>query len=210
MNAYLWAVTFILLSSISLQAIARPIAYPDGVMVMSMNNGDDSVLDWHFSPSATYALGYKGMYAHDSQLWFHGLQNNFRLWRANLPASQANAYLLTSVGVAANDDTTRAAGLLGVAVDWEDRRYYTAYENQLMEAGSLERRFMQKARIGIAPYVAEYGALHTWLMLEVRHAPTADDPVLLTPLVRLFQGDVMVEAGWRTDNTPLLNLNLQF
>lgn len=206
----LGGVMLMLFSGLSLDAAARPISYPEGIMAMTMNDGDENVVEIHYSPSATYAVGYKGLYDREDQLWFHGLQNNVRLGRANMPASQANAYLLTAVGAASKDDTTRAAALVGLALDWEDRRYFTSYENQVMEAGNLKRRFWQKARLGIAPYVAEYGELHSWLMLEWRHAPAAKDPLLLTPLVRLFQGDVMLEAGWRSDNTPLFNVNLQF
>lgn len=69
---------------------------------------------------------------------------------------------------------------------------------------------MQSARVGVAPYVGDYGDLHTWLMLEVEHNPEADDKFTLTPLVRLFKDVHLVEAGMGDDGSVLFNWVIRY
>ena len=77
-------------------------------------------------------------------------------------------------------------------------------------AGDIDKSYWQQARVGVAPYIGDYGDVHTWLMLQVEHAPSDRYPVTITPLVRLFQGTKMLEAGVSTRGDVLLNLNLTF
>jgi hypothetical protein len=146
---------------------------------------------------------------------FHGVQLNYRLKRWNMPASQANLYMKSAAGLAYSDagvfdSESEAAGFLGVAADWEDRRYFVSYENVAYEAGDIDSFFKQKARVGIAPYIGDYGDLHTWLMLQLEHMPEADDAMTLTPLVRLFKDDYLAEAGISEDGDIMINWIVQF
>lgn len=200
-----------LLAALALPAQARPVSYPGGVMPMLMNNGDSHALELDYSPTAFYSIGYRGEYWREKDWKFHGLQGNYLLKRWNLPKSQANLYLKGAAGAAWNEaGHSQAAGLVGFAADWEDRRYFTSYENEIVEAGDIDGFFMQKARLGIAPYIGDYGDLHTWLMVELRHSPEAAAPVTVTPLVRLFKGATLGEAGISNRGDVLFNLTLQF
>jgi len=70
---------------------------------------------------------------------------------------------------------------------------------------------MQAARVGFAPYEGDTGDLHTWLMLEIDHRPKNEDDLALTPLIRLFKGPVLIEAGYNlTANQPLINFTYRF
>ena len=72
-------------------------------------------------------------------------------------------------------------------------------------------QFQQKARLGIAPYIGDYGDLHTWLMLEASHQPDySGDTFIVTPLVRLFKGTTLVELGYSSDHRLLFNWVLRF
>ena len=69
----------------------------------------------------------------------------------------------------------------------------------------------QYLQIGVAPYIGEYGDLHTWLMLEIDHRPSDPDSITATPLVRFFKGPLLVEAGYNlTVNQPLVNFTYRF
>lgn len=73
----------------------------------------------------------------------------------------------------------------------------------------------QSARVGLAPYVAEFGALHTWLMLQVDQRPQAlidegMEEFTVTPLLRFFKGPVLIEIGWSTNNEALFNFTYRF
>ncbi len=199
----------------SLPAQARPVSYPGGWTLMQMNDMDAHSLHIHYSPTARHSVGYKAEYWRGKDWQFHGVQLNYLLKRWNALASQANVYIKSGAGVAysdfgAFDSTTEPAAFTGIAMDWEDRRYFTSYENRVYEAGDIAGFFTQKARVGIAPYIGDYGDLHTWLMLQVDHRPGSDEELTFTPLVRLFKGEYLAEAGISHDGDILANLIIRF
>ena len=80
----------------------------------------------------------------------------------------------------------------------------------MVHAGAIEQHITQKARLGVAPYVGDYGDLHTWLMLQVDHHPKQSDNITFTPMVRLFKSETLVEAGLSDDGDVLFNWILRF
>lgn len=197
------------------QSQARPVSYPGGVTGMLMNNGDANSVHIHYSPTAYTSLGYKGEYWRDGEYTIQALQMNNLLKRWNNPNSQANLYLKSGVGVAYSDKgefdhETDLAAFTGMAADWEDRRFFASYENRYTEAGDIDDFFMQSARVGVAPYVGEYGDLHTWLMLQVEHKPEAKEHITVTPLVRLFKGVHLAEFGMNNDGEVLFNYVIRY
>lgn len=200
---------FILFASIA-TANARPVSYPGGITSMVMNNGDRNSWHVHYSPTAKYSLGLLNEYQRNEDYLLSALQGNYLVKRWNEKDSQANIYLKTGIGAAHafsgdQDGDTNPAAFAGVAADWENRRFFTSYENRYVEAGDIDNFYTQSARVGVAPYVADYGSLHTWFMLEVDHKPNNDDKFTVTPLVRFFKGDNLVEAGVSDQGDVLFN-----
>lgn len=195
---------------------ARPVSYPSGITVMQMNDANMNSLHLHYSPTAKYSIGYKGEYWKEDKWQFHGLQYNHLINRWNKKASQANLYFKSAAGVAHSDESPfsnkqEEAGFVGIATDWEDRRFFTSYENRYTYAGSINKAFMQTARVGIAPYVGNYGDLHTWLMLQTQHAPTLEGKeIITTPMVRVFKDVYLFEAGMSFDGDILFNTVIRF
>lgn len=195
------------------QAQARPVSYADGSMVMGSSDADHSHLSYLYSPSARLAFGPRVEVDHDSGDLFGGIEFNALLKRWNNFDSQGNLYWLSAAGLTGLDgggDDLRPSAMAGMQADWEDRRYYTSYANEYRIDAREDDDFKQTARVGIAPYIAESGALHTWLMLQVDHLPQDSDHWRVTPLVRLFQGDVLGEAGVSLDGKLLLNIDITF
>jgi hypothetical protein len=212
---YILTITCVVILGWAHAAYARPVSYPTGWTVMQMNDADTNALHVHYSPTARYSIGYKVEYWRDEEWQFHGAQLNYLIKRWNRPASQANLYMKSGFGVAysdfdAYDGITEPAAFTGFAADWEDRRYFTSYEARAFEAGNIDRFFMQKARVGIAPYIGEYGDIHTWLMLEAKHTPSARDNVTLTPLIRIFKSETLAEFGVSDQGNILFNWTLRF
>jgi len=118
--------------------------------------------------------------------------------------------LKSGIGVARDDGEYGAAAFTGIAADWETRRYFTSYENHLLWTDNTEKHIQHKARIGVAPYIGDYGDLHTWLMLQADYDVGADDNFSITPLVRFFKGNTMAEAGYNFDNGVQLNFVQRF
>ena len=196
-------------------ADARPVSYPDGWTLMLMNNGDKNTAHLHYSPTAKTSLGYKFEYWRDREFTINAFQMNNLLKRWNKKESQANLYLKSGLGAAYSDlgdfdGETDLAGFTGIAADWEKRRFFTSYHNRYTEAGDIDDFFIQSARVGIAPYVGDYGDLHTWLMLEVEHTPESEDNFTVTPLVRLFKDVHLLEAGMNNRGDLLFNYTFRY
>lgn len=179
---------------------------------MIQNGGSRNTvsLDYTFTP--TLALGLRSEYDRMDRHQIHTLTMNNRLWRGNYPDAQANLYLLSGIGYAFDNGTheTSPAVFSGIEADWENRRFFTSYENKITYAGDVDKKFSQSARIGLAPYIAEAGALHTWFMLQADHRPESDKEFTVTPLVRFFKGTNLVEAGFSSDGSVLFNYTHQF
>jgi hypothetical protein len=191
-------------------ANARPVSYPSGWTAMLMNDGDKNSAHVHYSPTAKTSVGYKFEYWRDKEFTLNAVQMNNLLKRWNKKDSQANLYLKSGLGVAYSnegdfDSKTSAAGFTGIAADWENRRFFTSYENRYTEAGEIDDFYQQSARVGWAPYEGDYGDLHTWLMLQVEHMPEADNNFTVTPLVRLFKDVHLLEAGMNNRGEVLFN-----
>ena len=185
------------LASLNLQA--RPVSYPTGTTIMQMNDADSHSLHIHYSPTARYSLGYKAEKWNDQDWQFHGLQYNHLAKRWNQKASQANIYFKSAIGVSIFDDDIRqngnAAGFVGISGDWENRRFFTMYENRYTDAGEGVDFFMQKARVGVAPYLGDYGDFHTWIMLQTEHQPERFDQINNSLILRFFKSEYLFEIG---------------
>ncbi len=209
-------ITCIATMSVAAQnAQARPVSYPGGLTAMTMNNGDVNSLHLHYSPTAKYSLGYKGEYWRGGNYTIQAVQMNNLVKRWNNPNSQANIYLKSGIGVAYSDEgafdsESNLAAFTGVAADWEDRRLFVSYENRYTEAGDIDNFYMQSGRVGIAPYIGDYGDLHTWLMVQVDHVPEAKEQLTLTPMVRLFKGVHLIEGGMSNQGDLLFNYVIRY
>ena len=189
-------------------AEARPVSYPGGWTAMQKNNGDFSSLHLHYSPTFRDSIG---LYSERNWLgdWhFTGVQYNRLVKRWNRPNMQANLYVKAGAGQAdpfRDGADVDVAGFVGVAADWETRRWFVSYEGRAYDLGFTQDA-RQAARIGVAPYIGDFGDLHTWLMLQVDNRPEAETPTTVTPLVRLFYDVQMLEIGY-TPETEELMLN---
>lgn len=178
---------------------------------MQQNNPNENRLHVHYSPNAFHSIGaviHRFRHKNQDDVYAASAQWNHLVFRHNTRHSQANIYSKFGIGLA-DEFTNHVFSTLSVAADWETRRWFTAYEaNAFWSDSSTE--FSQSARLGVAPYVAEYGALHTWLMLQVNHQPEAEDTVILTPLVRLFKGSTLTELGIDDNGDILFNWIIRF
>ena len=202
----------LLLCVISLNLSARPISYSGGSTLMQMNGPLKNTIHAHYSPSYKYSVGYKGEYLRKGQIALNGVQLNNLVKRWNLPAAQGNIYLKSNIGSVNKSGQNESYGSLGISGDFETRKYFSSYKAQYYKSdGKILNYFEQSARVGIAPYVADYGNLHTWLILQIDHQPEFEgDEVIATPLVRLFKGLHMMEFGFSSNKRFLFNFIARF
>ena len=193
----------------------RPISYSGGWTLMQMNDFNRHSFHAHYSPSAIYSLGYRGEYWRKKEWQFHGIQFNYLIKRINTSKSQANFYLKNAAGLALSDyenfeSKIEPSLFSGISLDWEDRQYYISYENRLNYSPTIDNFFLQKAIVGFAPYIGKYGDLHTWFMFQVENMPKSKDKIIYTPMLRLFKGDYLVEAGLNNHRDFMFNFIKRF
>ena len=201
-----------LLSFVAFPATAKPISYVGGTMVMAENDetGNTVNIDYTFSPRAAAALYVK----HEIQgdvFTAVGPQLNLLVKRWNLPDGQGNIFTMSGAGTAIEKNgQSHFAAWTGLLADYETRRIFTSYELRLMYAQTIEKSVWQRARVGFAPYLANYEDLNTWLMVQVDHHPNKTHATTVTPLVRLFYKTLLVEGGVSTRGTAMINFVKQF
>lgn len=185
---------------LSVSSEARPVSYPGGWVSMVQYRPDVYQAHAHYSPTARYSWGYMGIQSTHTQTSFHGVQFHYLAKRWNRPNSQANVYAMTAAGV---QSTSRArydgATIHGVSMDWENRRYFTRYTARVH---THDGEAQHTGRVGIAPYIGDYGDLHTWLMLQVE---VMGQDTAIVPLIRWFRSMHLVELGVHPNGGLLFN-----
>lgn len=188
---------------------ARPITYPGGINVMASHDPLMDMVHADYTLNKEWALGWMDTEYRQDGYSVHGPQLT-RGWRWNYPDSQANIYASGGAGPAFVDDKARLSGWGGASVDWEDRRWYTQAGTTFQATSNGPDYFWHSARVGVAPYIAEAGELHSWLMLQVDHTAGARQTWSATPMLRQFYGDYLWEAGLSTRGGVMLNLMKTF
>ncbi len=192
-------------------AEAKPLSYVGGTMVMVENDetGSTAAVDYTFDPRFAAGLFVKREIGGNTFTMI-GPQFNILVKRWNLPDGQGNIFSMTGVGTVVDSGTPRFAAWTNVLADYETRRIFTSYEVRFMHARAVENSIWQRARVGMAPYLANYNDLNTWLMVQVDHHPAKNYTTTVTPLVRFFYKTLLVEAGYSTRGTAMFNLVRQF
>lgn len=181
-------------------AFARPITYPGGSMAMFEYANESWSGEAMYTVTPKYSVAVRSDYDREFNWQFQGVGANYLAYRNNAQDGQANVYLMGSAGVMSEDRAAfgkhpKAAVMTGWEADWENRRFLVLGQVRGFAADGGDKTLSWRGRVGVAPYVGEYGDLHTWLMLQVDHKPESKDPVLVTGLVRFFKGPVLIEMG---------------
>jgi hypothetical protein len=212
-----FAVLILVLSS-TLNLRAHPVFYADGWGLMFWQKPDSTEFYGAYTLSHRWAVGVRYFGFSDPktkdlpQENYALLQSSFLLKRWNKPASQANIYLSVAGG-AANFSSpsyfasrTQGAYLGELQADWEDRKYYTAIKLQHLQAQDHSAQQKIVSRLGFAPYVAEYTELNTWIIFEGINTLSPESSFDLTPFVRLFYNNFLMELGYSFGGKFQMNL----
>jgi len=209
-----FAILLMLLSLFSGAAHARPVSYPDAWTIMLRNDVNQNSAHIHYTLDTQHSLGLRMRYDREGDFTFTGAQLNRLMKRWNKVDSQANLYGRIALGqVTDNLDShelrlkrdSDEAIFLGVSGDWETRRYFVSAAAEHWDNGRFGEFSSFHSRLGIAPYVANTGALHTWIMVEGHHRPESHDKLAASAILRFFKGPGLLEIGVDDRGEPLLN-----
>ena len=163
---------------------------------MYKHNAASETLFYHYSPSFKYSLGIEGVQDKRRGKNYCYLRGTYLVDRKNTVSSQRNLY--TQLGLSSNGAKEYFYGAHG---DWETRRYFMGFALKKTQTNDQINDFYRAITLGVAPYLGDYGDIHTWLM--VKHMRDSYGSEWETfPVIRLFKGNLFFEAGY-SDYTKL-------
>ncbi len=189
-------------------ASANPVSFRGGYGVMPAYNKDWFDVQLNYSVTNRYALGASSYYREgkDSTAEFGIGQFNYLVKRWNELDSQANVN--ASVGLGGRHDSVKddaVAAYAALEVDYETRRIYYQLSAETLQSDDNVQFSRYRARGGIAPYKSTFDELNTWLVMQIDIMPEMEESVRVTPMVRLFYENFVLEAGASIDEgTPFV------
>ena len=197
----LFLITIFLLSHL----FGHPVIFKGGKVFWVTQKPDYNDIRFGISQTSNWLIGGRLLEDRNSNESFVLINNNYLLKRWNAPNSQANIYLLSSVGINTKDN--KEMGSFGIHGDWENRRYMVM---QMMEYFSHNESWVSGTRLAISPYTVDYTKMSVWLIANYEVTYQDDEySSTLIPVVRLFKGNYLVEFGKSKDNS-FLSLMIHF
>ena len=144
---------------------------------------------YHYSPTHKYSLGAELHEDKAKNATNLSVRFTYLLNRKNTLKSQRNFYFQT--GISMQGIENHFYGVLG---DWETRRWYSGFgiKRVVSDTLSFTDKFLQ---VGFAPYLGDYGDLHSWLMLKTRKNREQDEWHTL-PVIKFLKGSTILEFGY--------------
>ncbi|MES2462700.1 MAG: hypothetical protein V4671_19130 [Armatimonadota bacterium] len=174
---------------------------------------DWSDLEVNYSLTNRYSVGAANMYRQgkDSSADFAVGEFNYLVSRWNELDSQANIYASAGAGGRQDSrDDESLAGYLRLEGDYETRRVYTLFgAESLQSPGSVDFNRL-RYRAGVAPYLAPFTSLQTWVIAQVDYMPEMEDEVEVTPLLRFFYNNYALELGVSLNGKAFLGAMAHF
>ena len=183
----------ILFSSIS----AHPVIFKNGKVFWLTQNPSFNDIRFGVSKTSNWLIGGRFLEDRKSNETFALVNNNYLAKRWNSRNSQANLYLLSSVGL--NTKNSKGMGTIGLHGDWEDRQFMIM---QMLEYYSHSSALVSNTRFAYSPYKVDYSRMSTWLIAQYRIEYKDEEySYMFIPVVRFFKGNYLFELGSNGDDT---------
>ena len=182
-------IKIIILLIISFGLDARPISYSGGSTIMSFSDNIKDSLYYHYSPSYKYSVGIENIrdkYFNDNYSY---VRFTYLLNRKNTENSQRNLYFQSGI----NSEGFNKS-FYGMHGDWETRRLFVGFGLKETKR-KIHDYSEQYYQIGVAPYLGDYGDLHTWIMIKAKEN-SLENKWSTYPVLKFFKGNVLVEFGY--------------
>ena len=166
---------------------ARPISYSDGHTLMHFNDSMKESIYYHYSPTYKFSIGLETMQNKVFSTNETNIRFTYLLNRKNKKLSQRNLYFQSAFS---SKDNNYAYGMHG---DWETRRYFIGFDYK--EVKNIIDYTDKHIQLGVAPYLGEYGDLHTWLMVKTKKN-SLNNKQITYPVIKFFKGNVLLELGY--------------
>ena len=182
----------------------RPVSYPGGHTVMSKSNASYDSLYYHYSPTYKYSVGIESVIDKRINKKYAYVRSTILINRMNTKLSQRNFY--AQGGISSNGFGHYFYGVHG---DWETRRLFSGFGIKKTVVHDFQNDFERFVLLGLAPYLGEYGDLHSWLMVKSMRNSAMDNWESY-PWLRFFKGNILVEGGYGQDTKWDVHLMYRF
>ena len=200
MGMYFYILFFILVSS---NVEARPISYSGGSTLMMFSDNMKDSLYYHYSPSYKYSVGIENLKDKNLRDDYSYLRFTYLINRKNNLHSQRNLYFQSGLSTKSGNDL-----FYGIHGDWETRRWFLGFDIKKVE-NRLKSYNQNHVQIGFAPYLGEYGDIHTWLMLKTKKTSIKDKRSSY-PALKFFKGNTLLEFGYNNKTDWDIHLMYRF
>ena len=200
MGIYLYFLFFILAST---NIEARPVSYSGGSTLMMFSDNMKDSLYYHYSPSYKYSVGIENLKDKNLRDDYSYLRFTYLINRKNNLHSQRNLYFQSGLSNKSSNHF-----FYGIHGDWETRRWFLGFDTKKVEntAKGYKQNHIQ---IGFAPYLGEYGDIHTWLMLKTKKNSIKDKRSSY-PVLKFFKGNTLLEFGYNNKTEWDIHLMYRF
>ena len=185
---FIISVFFTLMTTI---AFTHPVIWKDGTVINSKFSTTINEMNIHYSFTNKLSLGFHGIKLDNTAYGMVQINTLFKRW--NKKNSQGNLYTFSGIGKSLHTQNSLISHL-GIQGDWETRRVYTFL--------SINSYFTNNpihsitARFGLAPYLAKYNDISTWIILQGnQHIQNKKNQLTIMPLLRFFKNNILVELG---------------
>ena len=178
---------------------AHPVIFKNGKVFWLTQNPNFNDIRFGVSKSSNWLIGGRFLEDRKSNETFALINNNFLAKRWNNRNSQANLYLLSSIGL--NTKNSKSMGTVGIHMDWEDRRFMVM---EMLEYYSHSSALVSNTRFAFNPYIVDYSKASTWLIAHYRIEYSNDKySYMFFPVIRLFKKNYLFEIGFNRGNSIL-------
>ena len=147
---------------------------------MAFSENMKNSIYYHYSPSYKYSVGIEGVKDKAFNSKYYYLRYTYLLDRKNTDISQRNLYFQSGVSSKGYDEF-----FYGMHGDWETRRLFVGFGIKETEK-NMQDFSEQFYQVGVAPYLGDYGDLHTLIMLKTKEN-SLDNKMSTYPVLKFFK-----------------------
>ena len=182
---------------------ARPISYSGGSTIMAFSDNIKNSIYYHYSPSYKYSIGIENIRDKYFNEDYSYARFTYLINRKNTKSSQRNLYFQS--GISSKGFNNYFYGMHG---DWETRRLFVGFGLKKTEK-KIQDYLEQYYQIGVAPYLGDYGDLHTWVMLKSKKT-SVENKWSTYPVLKFFKGNILMEIGYHQKTNLDVHLMYRF
>lgn len=200
------------LMSVASSAFAHPVSYKGALAVMTWNQPfiSDHWVNYSFRPDMAIAARAMRMDMPEGEFETYMPQLNYLLKRWNGKEYQANIYTYGGYGHAKMNSEKGRAWIGGIEADAESTKYFILAKAEFTRPTVGPNFDHYEARVGIAPYEAEFDELASWFMIQYQRHPALAKHDVVTPMARFFYRNALIELGVSLDGDYMTNLMFHF